>query len=158
MRSTDADPFGALRRFVLILFALGASGSAVDLLLIGHVEDRAQLVPLVLLGAGLVAIACSALMKNRGSLHAFRLVMWALIAGGALGLWLHLRGNLEFERELSPDRTGLDLYWAAIQGASPPSLAPATLIHLGLIGLAYTYHHPALAPTAGRAHDHTGGK
>ena len=60
--------------------------------------------------------------------------MGAFVVSGALGLWLHHRANVEFERELAPDRAGVDLFWTAIRGASPPALAPATLIHLGLLG------------------------
>jgi hypothetical protein len=74
--------------------------------------------------------------------------MLALVAGGVAGLWLHYRANVEFEREISPSLTGPALFWKAIQGASPPSLAPAALIHLGLLGLAFTYRHPMHRGTA----------
>ncbi len=79
--------------------------------------------------------------------------MMALLASGAAGLWLHYRANVEFALEQSPKRHGADLFWSAIQGASPPSLTPASLMHLGLIGLAYTFRHPLLArgPGAGRS-------
>jgi hypothetical protein len=38
---------------------------------------------------------------------------------------------------------GLKLFKAAITGATP-ALAPGSLIQMGLLGLAYTFRHPAL--------------
>jgi hypothetical protein len=40
--------------------------------------------------------------------------------------------------------SGLALYQKAILAKSPPALAPGAMIQLGLIGLAYTFRHPAL--------------
>lgn len=137
-----------LRRLLLALFALGATGAGGDLLLIGHVEGWAQLVPLVLLALGLGAAAWLAVTSRRLVVQMFRAVMGAFVVSGGLGLWLHYRANVEFERELAPDRVGFDIFRAAITGASPPTLAPATLIHLGLLGLASTFRHPLLASTA----------
>jgi hypothetical protein len=65
-----------------------------------------------------------------------------------LGLWFHYRGTVEFEREVSPELVGAAHAWKAIKGASPPSLAPAVMIHLGLLGLASTYRHPVFRRTA----------
>ena len=131
-----------MRRLLLLLVAAGALATALDLLLIEHHEDAWQLVPLVLLA---VTVACAAwltLAPNRAAGRVFQMGMLLLIAGGAAGLWLHLAGNLEFEREVSPGLAGRELFWKAVKGASPPSLAPAGLIHLGLLGLLFTYRHP----------------
>ena len=138
-----------LRRLLLSLFALGATGAGGDLLLIGHVEGWAQQVPLVLLAVGLGVAAWLAVTSRRLVVQMFQAVMGAFVVSGALGLWLHYRANVEFERELAPDRVGFDIFWAAIKGASPPTLAPATLIHLGLLGLASTFRHPSSASAAG---------
>ena len=140
--SADAGA-GVLRQVLLLLIALGVIATALDLLLIEHHADAWQLTPLVLLAATFACAAWIALAPSRGALRMFQLVMLLLIAGGAAGLWLHLAGNLEFEREVSPGLAGGELFWKAIKGASPPSLAPAGLIHLGLLGLLFTYRHPA---------------
>jgi hypothetical protein len=67
------------------------------------------------------------------------------LVSGVLGAWLHYRGNVEFELEMEPALRGLTLFWRAMRGATP-ALAPGTMIQLGLVGLAYTFRHPALAP------------
>jgi hypothetical protein len=47
---------------------------------------------------------------------------------------LHYQGNVEFERELAPDASGLPLVWEALKGATP-ALAPGTMMLLGAVGL-----------------------
>lgn len=133
-----------LRGLLRLLFLIGAVGAGSDLLLIGHVEGSAQRIPLVLLAGGLGISVWLPISRHRTPVRVFQTVMLAFCMGGLVGLWLHYRANVEFARELTPDRGGLDLFWTAVQGASPPSLAPATLIHLGLLGLASTYRHPTL--------------
>lgn len=132
-----------IRSVVLALFAVGAAGTMVELMLIGHFEDGWQLAPLVLLAAGVAAAGWVSLVGARASVRTFQLMTVLLIGAGAIGLWLHWRANSEFEREVSPSLTGVAFVWKAIRGASPPSAAPGTLIHLGLLGLAYTLRHPA---------------
>jgi hypothetical protein len=63
---------------------------------------------------------------------------------GILGVFLHLRGNVEFALERDPSLSGLKLVWKALRGATP-ALAPGALTQLGLLGLVFTYRHPALA-------------
>jgi hypothetical protein len=132
-----------LRSLILALFAIGAAGTSAELLLIGHFEDGWQLAPVVLLAAGVVAAGWISVSRARASIRAFQLVTLLLIGTGAIGLWFHWRANSEFEREVSPSLTGMAFVWKAMRGASPPSAAPGTLIHLGLLGLAYTFRHPA---------------
>lgn len=137
---------GALRAALLGLLVLGAAGAAADLLLIGHVEGASQMVPLVLLALAMASALASLAAPSAATVRLLRLVMASMMAGGLLGLWFHYRANIEFAQELSPASQGLVLFWEAIKGASPPSLAPATLVHLGLLGLAATYRHPQLHP------------
>jgi hypothetical protein len=42
-----------------------------------------------------------------------------------------------------PSLTGFELFREAISGATP-TLAPGAMLHLGLLGLLYTFRHPAL--------------
>ena len=118
-------------------------GTAADLVLVEHYEDAWQFAPFALLAAAGVAGTWCLAAPGRASIVFFRAALTLLLAGGLVGLWLHYQGNVEFEREVSPSLSGLQLFWQAVKGASPPSLAPATLIHLGLLGLAATYKHPA---------------
>jgi len=63
---------------------------------------------------------------------------------GALGIYFHLRGNVEFALERDPSLTGAGLIWKALRGATP-ALAPGALAQLGLLGLLFSYKHPAFA-------------
>jgi hypothetical protein len=127
-----------LRRLLAAIYLAGAVGLAAELLLLGHVEDRYQLVPLVLLGASVATLAWHAARPSTGSRWAFRLSAWLLVAGGLAGLVLHYQSNVEFELEMYPDLAGLALIRGALTGAIP-ALAPGALIQLGLVGLAYAY-------------------
>ena len=114
------------------------------MILLEHYEDGWQLVPFALLAMTVITAGVCLVAPGHAPIRLFRFVMLFLAVGGGIGLWLHYQGNLEFEREVSPDLAGPDLFWKAVKGASPPSLAPATLIHLGLLGLASTWRHPSL--------------
>lgn len=135
------DTLSHLRRNLLRVLLLGISGVSVELLLIGHVEKIGQLIPIVLLAAGLAAVVWHMVSGNRPSL----LVLWALMLGyalaGVLGIGLHLKGNVEFELEMYPTLAGRDLVAKTLTGATP-ALAPGTMVLLGLVGLLYTYRHP----------------
>ena len=133
-----------MRRGVLLIFVLGTVGLGTELLLLGHFEEWRQLVPLVLLGFGLVLVAARMLYRGAIILRLFRLTMLAFVLGGMVGLWFHLSANMEFELEMYPTLTGLKLLSKALGGAMP-ALAPGALVQLGLVGFLYTYQHPALS-------------
>ena len=133
-----------IRGFLLGLFVFGAGGTGIELLLLGHTEDFWQLLPLGLMGVGGAALAWYSATGGAPSLRLFRRTMGAVVVSGVVGLWLHYQGNAEFEREMYPSLQGLALFWEAIRGATP-TLAPGTMLELGLLGLAYTYRHPVLA-------------
>jgi drug/metabolite transporter superfamily protein YnfA len=65
-----------------------------------------------------------------------------VIAGGA-GIYFHLLGSMEFKLESRPTLAGMELFWEALRSKAPPLLAPGSMIQLGLLGLVYTYKHPA---------------
>jgi hypothetical protein len=108
---------------------------SLELLLIGHVEDPLQLVPILLLPAGLAAVAWHALRPGRATAREVQLVMALFVSSGALGVGLHYRGNQEFELEMYPEMSGLELVRATVTGATPV-LAPGSMALLGLVGLA----------------------
>ncbi len=157
------DPFptgdAPLRRLLLLLVLFGAAGLVAELLLLEHWDDPWQWTPLVLLG---LVLAVGGLLARRpvpGLLRAFRALMGACLAAGVLGVYLHYRGNVEFELERDPTLAGFALLWEAVRGATP-ALAPGALAQLGLLGLLYVFRHPLLTDPppgpAARAADHAG--
>jgi hypothetical protein len=60
-------------------------------------------------------------------------------------MYLHLQANMEFQLELDATLSGWSLLKKSIVAKAPPALAPGAMMQLGLIGLAYTFKHPALA-------------
>ena len=133
-----------LRRFLLLLLALGLLGSGVELLLLEHTETLIQWLPLLMIVVALVACGSMAFRPTRGKVRAFRAVMVLLIGTGTLGLIQHYQGNMEFELEMRPTMGGLELFRESMMGATP-ALAPGMIAHLGLLGLVLTYGHPARA-------------
>jgi hypothetical protein len=61
------DLLAGLRRLLLLTLMAGTVGMGIELLFIGHVEDRLQLVPIVLLPAGPIALAWHTLRPSRAS-------------------------------------------------------------------------------------------
>ena len=141
--SKREDGVVSLRRGILLIFVLGTVGLGTELLLLDHFEEWRQQVPLVLLALGLVLLAARLLYRGAIILRLFRLTMLAFVLGGIVGLWFHLSSNMEFELEMHPTLSGLELLFKALSGAMP-ALAPGALVQLGLIGFLYTYQHPAL--------------
>ena len=134
----------SLRRGLLLIFVIGTVGLGTELLLLEHFEEWRQQVPLVLLTLGLILLAVRLFYRGAIILRLFRLTMLAFVLGGIVGLWFHLSSNMEFELEMYPTMSGLELLSKALGGAMP-ALAPGALVQLGLIGFLYAYQHPALS-------------
>lgn len=131
------------RRLVLGLFLLGSGGTVAELLLLEHFEDPWQWTPIALLGLGFAAGVAVALRATAGWMRVFRFLMWLYLFAGALGMYLHLKSNVEFERELNPAVGGFDLAIEVLMGAMP-ALAPGHMIQLGLLGLLVMLRYPTL--------------
>lgn len=140
------DP-GLLRRLLLGLMLVGMLGLGAELLLLEHYDDVWQWVPLIGLALGLVLTLAVWMRPGAALLRAFRVLMALYVAAGALGMYLHLDGNAEFERESDSTLTGLPLLWESLHGATP-ALAPGALVQLGLLGLVLAWRHPALRRAA----------
>ena len=126
-----------LRRILAVLFLFGSVGTAAELLLLEHVEGAWQQVPLVLIALACVLLAGLAIRPFPAGVRLFQLTMVAFLLSGVVGIGLHYQGNVEFERELAPDASGLPLVWEALKGATP-ALAPGTMTLLGALGLTCT--------------------
>jgi len=135
----------AARRILLFILLLGVAGIIAELLLLGHIEDVYQLTPVVL---GVVTIVLAAIVSMRpsaGKIRLFQAVMILLIISGALGMLLHFQVNMEFQLEMDASLKGWNLFRKSVLAKTPPALAPGAMAQLGLIGLAYTFRHPAIA-------------
>jgi hypothetical protein len=113
-----------------------------ELWLIGHVEEVFQLVPMALLAAGFLSLVWLAAAPSPWSVRAVQIVMALFLISGGVGIGLHYRGNEEFELEMYPDMSGVELAKKALSGATPV-LAPGSMSLLGLVGLAVAHRHPA---------------
>ena len=145
--TAERDPLGVVRVLLLVIFMLGVSGLALELVLLEHYDDAWQWTPFILFVGSLLVLGWYAFGRSAVAIKAFRMVMVLFLAAGAFGVYLHYDGNVEFEREMSPEVTGWPLFWEAIRGATP-ALAPGAMVQLGLIGLALTFRHPALGGSA----------
>jgi hypothetical protein len=143
----EPELLSTIRRILLALVLLGIVGLTLELLLLEHTESATQLIPFAVLGAGSVASVKVAMRPTARSLRLFQVVMLLFIVAGLLGLYFHLRGNVEFELEDDPSARGLDLVWRSLHGGIP-LLAPAAMAQLGLLGLVFTLRHPALRDAA----------
>ena len=142
--SQEASALTALRRMLLVVLIVAMLGTAVDLMLLDHHENVWQMVPLAVIALGLLSAAVAARSGGAGAIGLMRVVMALFIAAGMLGLGLHYAGNSEFQREIDPGLQGWNLFVKAITAKAPPAMAPAGMIQIGLLGLLYTYRHPAL--------------
>ena len=134
----------AARRILLTILFLGIAGISLELWLMAHTEDVYQLIPLFLAIAGVIVMTVVVSKPTAGSVRLFQAVMALFLLSGIVGMWLHFQVNIEFQVEMDPALSGMALYQKAILAKSPPALAPGAMIQLGLIGLAYTFRHPAL--------------
>jgi len=140
---TTPDAITLLRRGMLALLLFGAAGLIGELVLLEHYEDPQQFIPFALLGATLVVGGWHAWDGGRTSLQVLRAVMGLLILAAPVGIYFHLTGNYTTEHDFDPSVFGLDLWLTVIRGEAP-SLAPGTLAQFGLLGLLYSWRHPAL--------------
>jgi hypothetical protein len=136
----------AARRILLAILVLGIAGISVELWLLAHTEDFYQLIPLWLAALGVIAIVTVALRPASATVRLFQAIMTLFLISGIVGMYLHFQVNMEFQLEMDPALSGMALFRKAILAKTPPALAPGAMIQLGLIGLAYTFRHPALAP------------
>jgi hypothetical protein len=156
MRQSPPDREGttlrAIRRLLAASLAVGMLGTGAELLLIGHYESATQVAPIALIGIGITSFVWHVAAPGASAVRVVRSVMVAFTILGGIGVALHATGNKAFELEMYPSRTGWDLAWKTMTGATPV-LAPGAITLLGLIGLALTHRHPA----AGKATPDTTG-
>ena len=134
----------AARRILLAILLLGVLGIVAELLLLNHVEDATQWIPIALGLATLLLSLVVTIWPTTANIRLFQLAMVLMIISGAVGVYLHLGANMEFQLEMDPALKGFALFRKSIVAKAPPALAPGAMAQLGLIGLAYTFRHPAM--------------
>jgi hypothetical protein len=132
----------SMRLMVLVIFLLGLLGTGLELFFLDHTRGFNQLIPIVLMVMSLLVLAWHGLERKSASLRAFQITMLMLVLAGVAGTGLHYKANEEFELEGDPEMSGMELLSKVLTGAAP-TLAPGAMIQLGLLGLVYTFRHPA---------------
>jgi hypothetical protein len=137
----ESETLAAIRGLLLGALAIGVVGTSGELILLRHIDKLAQWIPLVFLAATMPVLIWHAAVPGALTVRLLQVLMLAFIALGVVGVGLHYDGNVEFERELHPDERGWTFIRKTVAGATPV-LAPGSMVLLGLVGLAHTYHHP----------------
>ena len=131
-----------MRRLLFAVAVLGAIGMDVELVLLGHIDGALQILPVALLALAAASLVWLTVRPGGAAVAAVRAICALSVASGVVGVGLHLRGNMEFEREMYPTLSGPELLGAALTGATPV-LAPGSMALLGLVCLAVTFRLPA---------------
>ena len=140
----SAQTAGPLRRLLVMLALLGQAGLLLELALLEHTESLWQWIPLVLLVLAAPVTGLMLLRPGAALVRVLGVVGGLMVAAGGLGVYLHYRGNTEFELERDGALRGWALFTESMMGATP-ALAPGALAQLGLLLLLVAYRHPALA-------------
>lgn len=119
---------------VALLFMM--MGMVTELFLLHHYEGWLQLIPILCVGTSLALMIVLQFRKNELLMKAFSWLMGVSALSGLYGTFLHLEANYEFEQEMKPTATFLDLFIESLSGALP-ALAPASMIVFALIGITY---------------------
>ena len=128
-----------IRRVILAVLLLGMSGLLAELALIAHYEDVTQWIPIALLAVGLLVVVADLLLARSWTQLLIQLTMVLVVAAGVLGVYFHFQGSREFQLEMDPQMRGTTLMWHVLRAKSPPTLAPGSMIQLGVLGLGYAY-------------------
>lgn len=128
-----------IRRVILGVLLFGMAGLLVELALLQHYEDRTQQIPLALLAIGILAVVADLGVARGWSRRVVQVAMGSFIVAGLLGVYFHFHGSREFQLEMDPQMSGLNLVWHVLRAKSPPTLSPGTMVQMGILGLGYAY-------------------
>ena len=131
-----------LRQLLWGIALLATLFTPLELIFSKHYQEPSMLIPFAMVGLALVGLLAVWRWPSRQILWLFQGVMGLLFVVSALGVWFHLQGNLEVVREVTPNLAGWPMLWKVLSGAAP-ALAPGLLAFVGMLGLAFTFQHPA---------------
>lgn len=134
------DPrLSTISKVIVAVLILGMAGLLAELALISHYEDAAQVIPIALLAAGLLVVVADMALRRSWTQVLIQLTMVLIVAAGLLGVYFHFNGSREFQLEMDPQMRGTSLVWHVLRAKSPPTLAPGSMVQLGILGLGYAY-------------------
>ena len=119
--------------FTLIFFLFG---SLIELYLINHYEDTFQIIPIFCLGVSLGSLIILYFRVSKFTINLFKASLLVISFVGLLGVILHLNSNFQFEKEMKPSSSTMDLFIESLSGALP-ALAPLNLVLLAMVGYSY---------------------
>src|SRR5437773_11171118 len=105
-----------IRIALFAILLLGMLGSGAELILLDHIEDWRQWIPLILIALGLVASVWHGLQSTARSVRVLRAIFIGFIASGLAGIYFHYQDSAEFKLESNPSLRGWPLFWAAVKG------------------------------------------
>jgi hypothetical protein len=135
----NGQTLAIVRQIILAVLLVGMIGTLTELVLLAHYEDVAQLIPLALLALALLVLIWQLSLPSPWSVRTFQATMLLFIAAGFAGIVFHYQGSKEFQLETDPSLSGMSLFWKVVQAKAPPTLAPALMVQLGILGLAYVF-------------------
>lgn len=126
------------QRILLLILLFSAGATLVELLLLEHIEEWQQLIPVALLAVAAVAIVILLVTSARWAVQLVRVVLAICFASALLGMYFHYQANVEFVLERHPRMAGMELFKNAMMGAMP-ALSPGVMAQLALIGWLATF-------------------
>ncbi|WP_369993959.1 hypothetical protein [Winogradskyella sp.] len=125
-----------LKKIILVGFLLMMLGTVSELYLLNHYEDTLQFIPILSIGLLLLLVLVLFFYRSHYLHWVFKILLVLTALSGIYGSFLHLQANYEFELEMTPTRSGWDLFLESLSGALP-ALAPLSMVVLALIGYSY---------------------
>jgi hypothetical protein len=125
--------FAWWQRLLLLIALLSAGATLVELLLLEHIEEWQQIIPVALLAAAIIAVALVLATSSRWAVQLLRGVLAICFVSALVGIYFHYQANVEFVLERHPKYAGVQLFKSAMMGAMP-ALAPGAMAQLALIG------------------------
>jgi len=119
--------------YTLIFFLFG---SIIELYLIKHYEDVIQIIPIFCLGVSLGSLIILYFRVSKLTINLFKASLSVISFVGLLGVILHLNSNFQFEKEMRPSSSTMNLFIESLSGALP-ALAPLNLVLLAMVGYSY---------------------
>jgi hypothetical protein len=141
--ATRRSTLDTVRAGLLLILVIGLIGTEVELFFLKHTDGAQALIPVILIGVALLVLLWFGVSRSAAAIRALQALMLAFVVSGALGVWFHYEANLTDEKESDPSLSGTTLHKRALLGAMP-TLAPGTMVQLGLVGLFFAFRHPSL--------------
>jgi hypothetical protein len=147
----EAEPGRILRRGVLVLAAVAAAGTAIELATERHWNTPTQLIPWVALGVLAVALALLVARPDHQRVRLARLLAAAVVLTSVYGVLEHIETNLDagvldgvYGGRWAALPFVQQLWYAATRTVGPaPPLAAGVLAQAALLTLLATWRHPA---------------